>query len=93
MQAWRLPDSVYICPHPHSLTNLDVDTASPRSCRSVSIAASRESNSALRVNCEARAPSPEAIASTTFDQSAAKGFVHVHGLSSKIAARRDLGEH
>jgi argininosuccinate synthase len=29
----------------------------------------------------------------TFDQSAAKGFVHVHGLSSKIAARRDLGEH
>ncbi len=26
----------------------------------------------------------------TFDQSAAKGFVHVHGLSSKIAARRDL---
>jgi len=27
----------------------------------------------------------------TFDQSAAKGFVHVHGLSSKIAARRDLG--
>jgi argininosuccinate synthase len=25
----------------------------------------------------------------TFDQSAAKGFVHVHGLSSKIAARRD----
>ena len=27
----------------------------------------------------------------TFDQSTAKGFVHVHGLSSKIAARRDLG--
>jgi argininosuccinate synthase len=26
----------------------------------------------------------------TFDQSSAKGFVHVHGLSSKIAARRDL---
>ena len=26
----------------------------------------------------------------TFDQSPAKGFVHVHGLSSKIAARRDL---
>ena len=26
----------------------------------------------------------------TFDQSMAKGFVHVHGLSSKIAARRDL---
>src|ERR1700749_4733229 len=26
----------------------------------------------------------------SFDQSAAKGFVHVHGLSSKIAARRDL---
>ena len=26
----------------------------------------------------------------TFDQSHAKGFVHVHGLSSKIAARRDL---
>ena len=26
----------------------------------------------------------------TFDQSASKGFVHVHGLSSKIAARRDL---
>ena len=26
----------------------------------------------------------------TFDQSAAKGFVHVHGLSSKISARRDL---
>ena len=24
----------------------------------------------------------------TFDQSASKGFVHVHGLSSKIAARR-----
>ena len=27
----------------------------------------------------------------TFDQSAAKGFVHVHGLSSKISAKRDLG--
>ena len=27
----------------------------------------------------------------TFDQSAAKGFVHLHGLSSKIAAKRDLG--
>jgi argininosuccinate synthase len=26
-----------------------------------------------------------------FDQSAARGFVHLHGLSSKIAARRDLG--
>jgi argininosuccinate synthase len=26
----------------------------------------------------------------TFDQSSAKGFVHVHGLSSKISARRDL---
>ena len=26
----------------------------------------------------------------TFDQSNAKGFVHVHGLSSQIAARRDL---
>jgi argininosuccinate synthase len=26
----------------------------------------------------------------TFDQSAAKGFVYVHGLSSKLAARRDL---
>jgi argininosuccinate synthase len=26
----------------------------------------------------------------SFDQSASKGFVHVHGLSSKIAARRDL---
>ncbi|HEY2501286.1 MAG TPA: hypothetical protein VGI68_07645, partial [Mycobacterium sp.] len=26
----------------------------------------------------------------SFDQSAAKGFVYVHGLSSKIAARRDL---
>jgi argininosuccinate synthase len=26
----------------------------------------------------------------SFDQSAAKGFVHVHGLSSKLAARRDL---
>jgi argininosuccinate synthase len=26
----------------------------------------------------------------TFDQSAAKGFVHLHGLSSKIAAKRDL---
>ena len=28
----------------------------------------------------------------TFDQSSAKGFVHVHGLSSKIAARRDLAK-
>ena len=28
----------------------------------------------------------------TFDQSAAKGFVHVHGLSSKIAAKRDLAQ-
>jgi argininosuccinate synthase len=27
----------------------------------------------------------------TFDQSSAKGFVHVHGLSSRIAARRDMG--
>jgi argininosuccinate synthase len=26
----------------------------------------------------------------TFDQSAAKGFVYVHGLSSKLSARRDL---
>jgi argininosuccinate synthase len=26
----------------------------------------------------------------TFDQSNAKGFVYVHGLSSKLAARRDL---
>ena len=26
----------------------------------------------------------------SFDQSKAKGFVYVHGLSSKIAARRDL---
>ena len=26
----------------------------------------------------------------TFDQSSARGFVHVHGLSSRIAARRDL---
>lgn len=26
----------------------------------------------------------------SFDQSAAKGFVHLHGLSSKIAAQRDL---
>ncbi|WP_236737669.1 hypothetical protein, partial [Mycobacterium tuberculosis] len=25
-----------------------------------------------------------------FDQSAARGFVYVHGLSSKLAARRDL---
>ncbi|MEJ6537160.1 MAG: argininosuccinate synthase, partial [Mycobacterium sp.] len=29
-------------------------------------------------------------AGDTFDQSAAKGFVHLHGLSSKIAAARDL---
>lgn len=28
-------------------------------------------------------------AGDTFDQSAAKGFVHLHGLSSKIAAQRD----
>lgn len=27
----------------------------------------------------------------TFDQSDAKGFVNIHGLSSKIAAKRDLG--
>ena len=27
----------------------------------------------------------------SFDQSSAKGFVHVHGLSSKISAQRDLG--
>jgi len=27
----------------------------------------------------------------TFDQSLAKGFVQLHGLSSKIAAKRDLG--
>ena len=27
----------------------------------------------------------------TFDQSSAKGFVHIHGLSSKIAAARDRG--
>ncbi len=27
----------------------------------------------------------------SFDQSAAKGFVHIHGLSSKIAAARDRG--
>ncbi|MGV0602905.1 hypothetical protein ABQE42_25060, partial [Mycolicibacterium pulveris] len=26
----------------------------------------------------------------TFDQSAARGFVQIHGLSSSIAARRDL---
>jgi argininosuccinate synthase len=26
----------------------------------------------------------------TFDQSNAKGFVHVHGLSSRISARRDI---
>jgi len=29
-------------------------------------------------------------AGDTFDQSAAKGFVHLHGLSSKIAAARDM---
>ena len=29
-------------------------------------------------------------AGDTFDQSSAKGFVQLHGLSSKIAARRDL---
>ena len=28
----------------------------------------------------------------SFDQSLAKGFVQLHGLSSKIAARRDLGQ-
>jgi argininosuccinate synthase len=28
----------------------------------------------------------------TYDQSSAKGFVHIHGLSSKIAARRDLAD-
>jgi argininosuccinate synthase len=28
----------------------------------------------------------------TFDQSAAKGFVQLHGLSSKIAAKRDRGQ-
>ncbi len=27
----------------------------------------------------------------TFDQSLAKGFVQIHGLSSKVAARRDIG--
>ena len=27
----------------------------------------------------------------SFDQSSAKGFVHIHGLSSKVAAKRDLG--
>ena len=27
----------------------------------------------------------------SFDQSAAKGFVQLHGLSSKISAKRDLG--
>ena len=27
----------------------------------------------------------------SFDQSHAKGFVNLHGLSSKIAAKRDLG--
>ena len=27
----------------------------------------------------------------TFDQTAARGFVQIHGLSSKISARRDLG--
>ena len=30
-------------------------------------------------------------AGDTFDQSSAKGFVQLHGLSSKIAAKRDLG--
>ena len=29
-------------------------------------------------------------AGDTFDQSAAKGFVHLHGLSSKISAARDM---
>ncbi|MBF6482543.1 argininosuccinate synthase, partial [Nocardia cyriacigeorgica] len=28
----------------------------------------------------------------TFDQSLAKGFVQIHGLSSKVAARRDLNQ-
>jgi argininosuccinate synthase len=28
----------------------------------------------------------------TFDQSLAKGFVQIHGLSSKVAARRDLSK-
>ena len=28
----------------------------------------------------------------SFDQSSAKGFVHIHGLSSKIAAARDRGD-
>ena len=27
----------------------------------------------------------------SFDQSLAKGFVELHGLSSKIAAKRDMG--
>ncbi len=27
----------------------------------------------------------------SFDQSNAKGFVQIHGLSSKVAAKRDLG--
>jgi len=27
----------------------------------------------------------------TFDQSSAKGFVQLHGLSSKIAKKRDMG--
>ena len=27
----------------------------------------------------------------TFDQTAARGFVQIHGLSSSISARRDLG--
>ena len=27
----------------------------------------------------------------SFDQSAARGFVELHGLSSKISAKRDLG--
>ncbi|GAA3187062.1 hypothetical protein GCM10020255_084300 [Rhodococcus baikonurensis] len=27
----------------------------------------------------------------SFDQSASKGFVEIHGLSSKVAAKRDLG--
>ncbi|WP_067829666.1 argininosuccinate synthase [Nocardia inohanensis] len=31
-------------------------------------------------------------AGDTFDQSLAKGFVQIHGLSSKVAARRDLGK-
>ena len=36
-------------------------------------------------------PDLHTVVGDSFDQSAAKGFVHVHGLSSKIAAKRDLG--